>query len=318
VPHSAVRRPFAVPERGPAVPHNRYLDDRLTGSLELEITAKRERPLVLGAGWIDTWIEETVVEPARMIKVGKRRIKRPARKETALHAANEIVRRGSDGQPVVPGSALKGAVRQVFELLTPSCQPSADGACQVQASEASPTVCPACSVFGAPGFAGRARFQEAVPAARGSVSSGIVQVPLGWFHKKPRYEGTYRFYRQSKDPERPEEETTRAVWGRFSSRLNVINLSEEELGLVLASLGVGWDGPGPKLRVGGKKYHGFGAVDVVLTSWRPLLPSHPRRDGEELRSWTEGLVEAALAADSKRDETWRELHRVLGSMEAET
>lgn len=318
MPHSAVRRPFGVPKREPAVPHSRYLDDRLTGSLELEISADRERPLVLGAGWIDTWLEETVVEEGRLIKVGKKRIKRPPRIESTPHATNEIVRRGSDGQPVVPGSALKGAVRQVYELLTPSCEPSGKGACQVQASETSPNVCPACSVFGAPGFAGRARFQEAVPAAGGRAWIGTAQVPLGWPPKKARKEGTYRVYRQSKDPERQTEETTRVAWGRFSTRLNVINLSDEELGLVLVSLGVGWDGAGPKLRVGGKKYHGFGAVDVSLTAWRPLLPHHPRREGDELGDWADGLAAAALAGDPKREATWRQLHRVLGSTEVES
>lgn len=315
MPHSAIRKPYQEPQKLPLVSHDRFHRDRRSGTLDLTLVATRSHPLVLGAGWLDAQVEEVVIDRGGLKKIGKKRIRIPPQIREELQVASEIVGRATDGVPVIPGSALKGAVRQVYELLTPSCQPGASGACSVEKTEQSPTACPACSLFGTPGFAGRARFREASPPAPGAARTDRVVVPIGWSHKQPRNEGTYRFYRTSKDPLRKEDETTWAAWGTFCSRLTVTNVTDDELGLLMASLGIGWTEGGPSLRVGGKKYHGFGGVQVTPSQWNQAHPTRERLSGEVLSTWMQGLVEAALAQDRLREATWRELHRVLASTE---
>jgi hypothetical protein len=308
MPHSAVRKGYRTPRRGPLVSHGHYLPDRWTGKVELTLTAERRHPLVLGSGWIDARIEEVVVQRGERRKIAGRWVKKEHITRQDLVAASDIVRRGADGQPVLPGSGLKGALRQVYELLTPSCEPGQTGACTVDTRDAAPQVCPACLLFGAPGYAGRLRFQEALPER---VEVKRVLVPLGWSHKEGRLDGTYRLYRSSRDPEREEQETTWAAWGEFRSELVVTNASEDELGLLLAALGVGWNGPGPDLRVGGKKYHGFGAVGVALGRSIRIRPERRVLDADATRRWAEALARDALARDPTRETLWRRLHQVL-------
>jgi hypothetical protein len=225
----------------------------------------------------------------------------------------EIVRRGSDGVPVLPGSSLKGAVRQVYELLTASCRLVRREACRVKPKDHEPRVCPACSLFGAAGLGGRLGFGEAEPVSGAQQGPRIVKTPVAW---QPRRweEGTVRVYDRQKAvgedraPAR-EVEPTWAVAGRFRSRLRLVNASGEELGLLFASLGLG--APSPSIRLGGKKYHGLGAVDVLLER---SVRSHPTREvleGPDLSAWAGRLVQQWVEAVKPRRDAWEALHEAL-------
>lgn len=318
--HKAVAKAFpGPPAKTSFVPRNVFLPDRWTGRVDLELVFTQAAPLVVGAGRHDHYVKET---PRRLQKVrlGRKLIVReePGTKEQFLIA--EIVRRGKDQVPVLPGSSLKGALRQVYELLTPSCEPGQRGgrSCSARPRDADPEVCPACSLFGAMGVAGRLGVQEAEPSTGPeSVKTLIRRVPTAWEAQRP-VPGSYRFY----DPQRaagrdreprPEVEATWAAWGRFRTHLRLVNASPDELGLLFASLGIGQDGAAPSLRVGGKKFHGFGGAQVRVLAARQTHPERRQWTGEEAAAWAVALRDAALDHEPPRREAWEALRGALAA-----
>lgn len=305
--YEAIPRAYAGVVHGAFVPHSRFLDGRWTGVVEVVWTIDAAHPVAIGAGWFG--LVDSV--PPKRSSLGLQAKKPLPPKPPEIVA--EIVRRGSRGVPVLPGSSLKGAVRQVYELLTPSCQ-LARGACRVRPKDAAPQVCPACSVFGAPGLGGRLAFGEASPVPGAPLSVLKKRTPAGW---QPRVwkDGTLRAYDLKTALNRAGQtaatgELTYTVSGRFESRVRVINASGEELGLLFASLGVG--GPSPMVRVGGKKYHGLGAADVALARAHRRFPSPAELAGENLDIWARKLVDAALGASAPRRAAWDALHAIFG------
>ena len=145
----AIPRAYLEVTRGAFVPHSRFLDGRWSGVLEVVWTIDAAHPVVIGAGWFGLESGMTY----KGASLGPHAKKPPPQKPPEIVA--EIVRRGSGRVPVLPGSSLKGALRQVYELLTPSCQLVRGEACRARAKDASPQVCPACSLFGAAGLGGR-------------------------------------------------------------------------------------------------------------------------------------------------------------------
>ena len=289
--HKAVQSAYGdrVEMRGAFVPHDRFLPDRWSGVLEVRWKIDPAHPVVIGAGWF-------------------------AREITAAgpEVVAEIARSGPERMPVLPGSSLKGAVRQVYELLTPSCRLERGRACRVSPRQTHPRTCPACSLFGAGGLGGRLAFGEARPeddAWRDQLR--VVHTPAAW---RPRNAppGTVRVYDLSKatDPvtggTRKEEERTWSVAGDFRSRLRLVNASDEELGLLFASLGIGDEHA--RLRVGGKKYHGLGLVDVELVAARESHPERSEKAGAEAVAFAVRLVEAALQTTERR-RTWEAIQR---------
>lgn len=302
--YEAIPLAYQAVVRGPFVPHSRFLDGRWSGVLDLVWTVDAAHPVAIGAGWFALL---TNVAP-KGASLGLHAKKPLPPKPPEIVA--EIVRRGSRAVPVLPGSSLKGAVRQVYELLTPSCQLAKHGACKVETKNAAPRVCPACSLFGAAGLGGRLAFGEASPAPDTQPAVVKKRTPAGW---PPRVwtDGTLRAYDLKTALNREGQtaatgELTYAVAGRFVSKIRVVNASGEELGLLFASLGLG--GPSPMVRVGGKKYHGLGAADVVLARASRRFPSPAVLAGEDLHRWAGKLVDAALAASGSRRTAWEALH----------
>lgn len=327
--YSLLARPFPARELVAFVPRDRWLPDRWTGRIDLRLQVLPRHPLVIGAGWLD--LEGT--------GAGRRPIKKVRPKLKGMRTAvpvgmmedeaeellvAEIVRRGPERVPVIPGSSLKGAVRQVYELLTPSCELGVkEGprrACSAPPKDPAPKVCPVCSLFGAMGLAGRVSFQEGVPAPASRPVIEVRKVPKGWPGRKGGV-GEVRVYDQAKAVDRDgvprlEDEDVRSVLGVFQARVAVTNAEPDELGLLFACLGVGWSGPGPGLRLGGKKFHGFGGVEVQVVR---AVQRHDRRrveDGEAAQRWAAELRDRALDAGEARRQTWERLHRVLQEAEA--
>jgi hypothetical protein len=289
--------------------------------IHLQWRIERERPVVIGAGRYTTVGGEA---PSDLrTRYGARR---PAPAPKPVQVVTEVVRRGPAEVPVLPGSSLKGAVRQAYELLTPSCFLIKDEACKVPKDDDRPEICPACSLFGAAGLGGRLSFGEAQPVVAEWRPQLIVlkDVPLGWRPQK-WLDGTLGVYDQRgrtplEDPqarlnrrtEPAARETTYAVWGMFQSRIRLINASEEELGLLFAAFGV-WAPKRPMIRLGGKKYHGAGAADVLFPK---AVRSHPVREvltGQALVEWARELVERWVIQVPERHAAWTAYHEALGA-----
>ena len=309
MPHKAISRPFSAVRKAESVPRDRYFGDRWTCILELVLSADPKHLVVIGAGWLDLH-EEKEPSTRRRMKHGKKWVWREEPGRTTEHVVAEIVRGAPGGPPVIPGSSIKGAVRQVYELLTPSCEPGTRESCSVSARSSRLVVCPACSLFGGLGLGGRLGFGEAIlPKGDAQKNLKLVAVPYPWAKQKG-VPGTYRFYGQKKEP-REEKEMTWAAFGEFRTRLRVVNASDDELGLLFASLGIGWKGPAPGLRLGGRKYHGFGAVQVKVVHSRELRGRGKSRGEGDAQEWAEALVEAALDRDPGRRRAWDDLHATL-------
>jgi hypothetical protein len=279
--------------------------------MHLRWRISREHPLAIGAGWFG--LLDAQPPPDRRPSHGPRRVQ-PSR-PTTVEVVAEIVRLGAAGTPVIPGSSLKGAVRQVYELLTPSCAWWVGAGCKARPRDQRPPLCPACSLFGAPGFGGRASFGEAEPAtSEWADRIAVRRVPAAW---EPRQgeEGTVRVYDLQRARTRdgrpaPDAESTWAVWGEFDSKLRLVNASLDELGLLFASLGL--SGPSPMVRLSGKKYDGFGAADVDLLQAVQSYPQRQTLAAAAAMTWAEELARQALAGAEERRAAFNMLHGAIG------
>jgi hypothetical protein len=242
-----ISRPRPEVRRSPAVRHDRWLSDRLTGALELRFATLQDRFVSPGTG--------------RLALSGTED------KEVAERAAR------SHDRPVLPGSGIKGAVRTLYELLSFSCNPF-----DFRAGCKGSNLCDACSLFGARGHLGRISFSDAV--ADESVKVLVRQLPMGHEAHGFRTPGDFRLYDLSPDSVggAPRKTFSREVFtGCFLSRLAFTNASSEELGRLLLCLGFdgGEGAPSFPLRLGGVKYDGQGAVRVTAES---LALRAPRRE----------------------------------------
>lgn len=273
------------------VPHDRFLDDRWTGVVKLRWKIDPAHPVVIGAGWFQ--LEKTTRGP---------------------EVVAEIMRSGAEGHPVLPGSSIKGSVRQVYELLTPSCG-FEHRSCRSRPRDVAPQVCPACSLFGAAGLAGRLAFGEARPEGNDwRQHLRVTQTPAGW-GKQRAPQGTMRIYDQKKavnqdGTSRLAEERTWSVAGDFLSTFRLVNASTRELGLLFASLGFADEKVSPMLRLGGKKYHGLGAVNVEIVEIRQRHPEQLQLTDDEARAFAVRQAMVGLNED-QRLKTWKALHRAL-------
>jgi len=303
--HRAIQPAYPKPQYDRFVPHTPLLAERWTGVLEVLWQIDPKHPVVLGAGWFG--LRGGTATPDHRSNLGPRRTQ-PLR-QSPPELVSEIVRRG--GLAVLSGSSLKGAVRQVYELLTASCRLERGAACRVKTKDSAPRICPACSLFGAAGLGGRLAFGEADPAQ--GAAPRLVKTPVAWPPR--RWEvGTVRVYDGQKavgEDRVPaqEVEPTWSVSGSFRSRLRLVNASAEELGLLFASLGLG--APSPSLRLGGKKYHGLGAVDVQLLRAVRRHPGREVLEGAALPAWVGPLVQEWVERVEPRRDAWNALHEAL-------
>lgn len=204
---------------------------------------------------------------------------------------NRLVRAAATraGVPVIPGSSLKGACRQVFESLTASDSPFDKDrfACRTGVSRAS-------AIFGRLGHQGRAGFDDALPLAPVRFVTVRVSVPY-----PPQAETGRRFYGllpEGAQQERLIPAQALPTGACLETHLRVRNVSREELGGILVSLGV----EAFVLRVGGGKYDGYGCVRVSVVGFalreggRSALAPARREDEAEavcaaVRGWRDAF-----------------------------
>lgn len=177
-----------------------------------------------------------------------------------------------DGQLVIPGTSIKGAVRSIVEALSNSCVP------QVAKGERAPrhdrcrdekALCPACRLFGTTGYGGRVHFSDAVPI--GEARTEKVKIADLW---PPRQAEGRKFYhagsfqRLDTQPQKSHRFIEVVPRGsKFATTLHFENASNAEMGLLIRALGLDFGQQDPSkvvyafpIKLGGAKPRCLGAV----------------------------------------------------------
>lgn len=266
-------RQSAVPRK---ITHERLHADRLTGWLGLELTTLD--PVHVGAG--------APIFDGREI------------------ARAMVVTLDEDGAaPVIPGASLKGAVRNLAELLLGGGAPDDPDVADTAVG----------GLFGyisrSGEFAGRVGFDDA-HALADEPAFGVAKLPHPY---QPRKQGARRLYGPPAGPRRgevPYEVIPRGE--RFRTRLHLVNVTPGELGAILTCLGL--DGTF-FLRVGGGKFAGLGRVRAEVTGAALRSgyeqPGVQRLDAASARALAEMAIEQrTLAKDF--EQPLEQIRRALG------
>jgi len=242
------------------------------GFVEIEPLGSKDRQRPVGheryqSGTVSGRLEATLIV-ATPLHVSSGRLRMRRGKEPPL--VKELTR--VNGQPCIPASTLKGVVRSVVEAITRSCirisQARADqlpaGAAACRDKE---NLCLACRMFGALGFEGHVRFDDAV-LREGTL--GIARMPALY---APR--GRTRAYFTGSEVKgrkfylhgRPVTQATAPVEvlmpkSQLGFAVRFENLAQGELGVLLVALGLGT--PGLVLKLGGGKPACYGSAFVRL------------------------------------------------------
>lgn len=194
-------------------------------------------------------------------------------------------------QRIIPGAALKGAIRSLVELYTFSCvcktkhgQTKHDDRrreCQYNSRRHQGDLCLACKLFGAMGYQGQVRFDDA-PQQAGGVSM-LHSIPPQY---EPRPDRAYRRYYphglvDPRDRTWPLEVIP--VGQQFTLQAQFTNLTEAELGVLLIALGQGEWALCPKIGAG--KSSGLGAVRVEGLTVQCLHPREAYQAYETDATW---------------------------------
>ncbi len=218
----------------------------------------------------------------------------------AVRAAGRLV-------PIIPGSSLKGAVRAVVEAITPSCERVA--ITKVDACRGSDALCPACRVFGAPGWKALIGFGDLAP--EGADWLRPQRVAQRYSHRNAPRRGRRLYGSEPEDPLPDKDEDLVVVepGTRFRGALYLDGIDRVGLGLVLLALGATADGL-PHLRIGGGKNRGLGIVHVEIGSQK-IYPSLAKwLANEPLTDAGEFLVQAAREALNAHPRTSERLARI--------
>jgi CRISPR/Cas system CSM-associated protein Csm3 (group 7 of RAMP superfamily) len=188
-----------------------------------------------------------------------------------------------NGQLVIPGTGIKGAVRGVYEAITNSCVsqrrrdervPRSHQACQgiKKGEEQRASLCPACRLFGVTGYRGRAHFADAIPIRE--VRTTRIKISDLW---PPRQSKGRKFYQSKRfqgldmRPEKSHRYLEVVPKGSsFETTLVFENLEESEIGALLRALGLGpsWQKSDAviyafPIKLGGAKPRCLGSVRFV-------------------------------------------------------
>jgi len=272
--------------------HERLSEDRFSGWLELELETLR--PLQVASGRMDF-------------------VRRPGGAEI-LALVPLTVRRG---ELLIPGSSWKGVVRSLVEAISPSCVSQ----CTSKIRRYVPpnlhrclnpeALCPACSLFGTQSIASRLFFRD-ILIGRPEVQ--IVRTPLLWAPARGRQlpsvyqEGQYvrgrKFYRHGQVLTGGDARLCIKEGLRLPARIDAVNLSEAELGLLIAALGLHPDFSFP-IKLGGGKPVGLGSLRVHLRRgfcWDPLAL---RQGGRVAFRAVENLDTRRWVTQAEREELLR-------------
>jgi CRISPR/Cas system CSM-associated protein Csm3 (group 7 of RAMP superfamily) len=149
-----------------------------------------------------------------------------------------------NGELVIPGTSVKGAVRNVLEAISNSCVRQTAKKEGVHGShracEGVDKLCPACRLFGTTGYRGRVHFSDAVPV--GEVKTERIKIADLWpprLAKGRKFYQTREFQALDKRPEKSHrflEVVPRR--SRFAASLYFENASSAEMGLLMRAWGL--------------------------------------------------------------------------------
>jgi hypothetical protein len=197
----------------------------------------------------------------------------------------------ADQVPVIPGSSVKGAVRAIVEAITPSCDRLSrerNAACGGSAA-----LCPACMIFGAPGWRATVAFSDLLPVE--PVGLTVRRIAQRYSHRNaPR--GRRRLY--SLHPEEPLPTDLEAleclpVGSRLQGSVLFEGVTEAAAGAITLALGLPPHGL-PLLHLGAGKNRGLAQARVVLSSDAVALGWTPAARGQHAPIDVGALQEAAF------------------------
>ena len=212
--------------------------------------------------------------------------------------------RGKGGQPLIPGSSLKGVIRSVAEALSGSCMvlpgedttyydrdtrrsyryEMPDGFVRCHSME---RLCPACRIFGAMSRGGTFLGKISISDAKAEKEAAVETLTLeslmqpkprhrGWYGKNPQQPGVMRgrkFYYH-----RPQGARTTTQRGRFNKTVEAVkpgtvfafsidytNLEDDELALLIFALVLE---PEMCHKVGMGKPVGLGSAKIEVAQWQ--------------------------------------------------
>lgn len=220
---------------------------------------------------------------------GTMRVNRTRRGDEVVAEQSTIERYNEKGEPfsisVLPGSSLKGALRTLVEILSPSCVP-VDSRKTRSAIEKSihsckkvDKLCPACRLFGMSStkqdnYLGQVHMQDAILQRGEDI---ITHTPLLWTPARGKggLPGRYldgrkargrKLYYHSQPAEGPDARVALKIGSRLRTWLHFENLTPGELGLLITAWGLH---PEPKYsflpKIGAAKPVGLGTVEVHIT-----------------------------------------------------
>lgn len=276
-------RPQGEISRQSPIPHDRWQTDRLSGTLRLTLSTP----------------------PGQYVSPGTGRLVLTEKEGTEI-VAQQAAR--AAGHPVIPGSGIKGAVRTLYELLSFSCDPFAatDRSRRHETGVycTRQSCCEACSLFGLLGWNGRVGFSDAVPVRPDSVQVNVENVPIPWTPDASKTPGDFRLYDLEEarmlDPDRkvwmprPKELAREVFRGDLETQMTFWNVSREELGRLLLTMGLGpEEGSRFHLRLGGVKYDGKGGVQVKPQAIRLTAPERETLEGKDSEERCANWIDAA-------------------------
>jgi len=214
-----------------------------------------------------------------------------------------------NGQLIIPGTSIKGAVRAVFEAITNSCVRIVAKATKSRGQIIKPDerpwfkpgqrfatwaacnsiekLCPACRVFGTTGYRGRVYFTDAEPVD--DTRTDTIKISELW---PPRRTKGRKFYETKAFPQRDPEHSIRFLevargGEKFRTTLRFENLSEAELGALIRALGINInagqiDNVFP-IKLGGAKPRCLGSVYFLPKQVRIIASPH--------QSWLQGVIQ---------------------------
>ncbi|MBI4859005.1 MAG: hypothetical protein HY815_01840 [Candidatus Riflebacteria bacterium] len=160
--------------------------------------------------------------------------------------------------PVIPGTALKGALRMVAEALSRSCP---DQRCRA---------CYPCLLFGSLGYRGKVTIHPGIPEATPAPRPLGFMLPLRSSRGPSRVDDRVRFYNHRKaqpDPKGVELVETLAAGTVFRAQIHYLNLPPAALGFLLLVTGA-VPGFGFLHKIGGAKGMGLGSMKVEIAQHR--------------------------------------------------
>lgn len=200
---------------------------------------------------------------------------------------NEFVNQtlNENGRPVIPGSGLKGAVRQICRAVSESCVPKEfyklgrekvniklPKGSNMQCASKQDSACIMCDMFGKMGWSSKVFFGDLIADSGKTERYQAAQLfaPHPNAEKYLDNDGCHRFkfyYTdiRSDDKNYPQHDLLRAVPPKtvFTSEITYRNLDERELELLM--FGLGQSGTF-SLKLGGYRNEGFGTVNLTITS----------------------------------------------------